>query len=156
MPGLPQEKLRPPLVACCLGRLYNKEKVLCAMLEKTLPPHMKHVRSLKDMRECEVEVGYTISTEFKHTMLFVILQLLFLPQDGHTDLLMRASHSGVFLQINASTGFPVCAITKADLSSGVRACIIWPCGFIVSNKALEALTKNVLFDWSCRNKNCTG
>ena len=50
----------------------------------------------------------------------------------------------ICVQINAETGFPVCPITKADLSSGVRACIIWPCGFIVSNRAIEAMTQKVL------------
>ncbi|XP_026194239.1 replication termination factor 2 [Cyclospora cayetanensis] len=96
--ALSEEKLRPPLVVCRVGRLYNKEKVITAMLEKALPPHMKHIKSLKDMKECRIEV-------------------------------------------NAATGFPICPITKADLSSGVRASIIWPCGFIVSNRALEAMTQ---------------
>ncbi|CDI83858.1 hypothetical protein, conserved [Eimeria acervulina] len=93
-----QEKLQPPLLACRIGRLYNKEAVIKALLEKALPAHMKHVKSLKDMKEVQVD-------------------------------------------INAETGFPVCPITKADLSSGVRACIIWPCGFIVSNRAIEAMTQ---------------
>ncbi|CDJ60868.1 hypothetical protein, conserved [Eimeria maxima] len=92
-----QEKLQPPLLACRIGRLYNKEAVIKALLEKALPPHMRHVKSLKDMKELRVE-------------------------------------------INASTGFPVCPITNADLSSGVRASIVWPCGFIISNRALEAMT----------------
>ncbi|KAL8448243.1 hypothetical protein Emag_004011 [Eimeria magna] len=95
--ALSEEPLKPPLVACRVGRLYNKESVITAMLEKSLPPHMKHVKSLKDMRELNVE-------------------------------------------LNAATGFPVCPITKADLSSGVRASIIWPCGSLVSNRALEAMT----------------
>lgn len=53
--ALSEEKLRPPLVACRVGRLYNKEKVITAMLEKSLPPHMKHVKSLKDVKECAIE-----------------------------------------------------------------------------------------------------
>ncbi|CDJ45345.1 DUF602-domain-containing protein, related [Eimeria tenella] len=92
------EKLKPPLLACRIGRLYNKEAVIKALLEKTLPPHMRHIKSLKDMKDCDVE-------------------------------------------INAETGFPVCAVTKADLSSGVRGCIIWPCGHVVSNRALDAMTQ---------------
>lgn len=51
-----QEKLKPPLLVCRVGRLYNKEKVINAILQKTLPPHMKHVRSIKDMKDCNVEV----------------------------------------------------------------------------------------------------
>lgn len=126
-----QEKLRPPLLACRVGRLYNKEKVITAMLEKSLPPHMKHVRSLKDMRECEIEVRFGLLLKrlsFKY---------LFIP---FFILLIRIYR---FVQMNAATGFPVCPITKADLSSGVRASIIWPCGFLVSNRALEAMTHKV-------------
>lgn len=91
-----QEKLQPPLLACRIGRLYNKEAVIKALLEKALPSHMRHVKSLKDMKEMQVE-------------------------------------------INPATGFPICPITQLDLCSGVRACIVWPCGFIISNRALEAM-----------------
>lgn len=51
-----QEKLKPPLLACRIGRLYNKEAVIRALLEKALPPHMRHIKSLKDMKDCDVEV----------------------------------------------------------------------------------------------------
>ncbi|CDJ49672.1 hypothetical protein, conserved [Eimeria brunetti] len=93
-----QEKLQPPLLACRIGRLYNKEAVIKALLDKTLPAHMKHIKTLKDMKELKVE-------------------------------------------INPKTGFPMCPITNADFSSGVRGSIVWPCGFILANRALEAMAK---------------
>lgn len=63
---LVQEKLQPPLLACRIGRLYNKEAVIKALLEKALPAHMKHVKSLKDMKEVQVDVRDGCMHAFMH------------------------------------------------------------------------------------------
>eukprot|EP00922_Rhytidocystis_sp_ex-Travisia-forbesii_P025899 GHVS01037988.1.p1 GENE.GHVS01037988.1~~GHVS01037988.1.p1 ORF type:complete len:225 (+),score=35.33 GHVS01037988.1:167-841(+) len=42
-----QDRLRLPIVACRLGQLYNKEVLLQCLLEKQLPPHAAHIKSLK-------------------------------------------------------------------------------------------------------------
>jgi len=52
--GLSEEGLRPPIVACALGRLYNKEAVLNFLLSRDeYPPEkaatVSHIRSLKDV-----------------------------------------------------------------------------------------------------------
>lgn len=39
--------LAHPIVACEMGNLYNKEDILTALLEKTLPPQLSHIRGLK-------------------------------------------------------------------------------------------------------------
>ncbi|CAG0881247.1 unnamed protein product [Cyprideis torosa] len=47
-----QEQLRKPVVACQLGRFYNKEALLEALLNKeTKNPVISHIKSLKDIRE---------------------------------------------------------------------------------------------------------
>ncbi|CEM20269.1 unnamed protein product [Vitrella brassicaformis CCMP3155] len=46
-----QEKLSPPVVACRLGQLYNKEALLRRLLDKTLPPNAEHIRGSRDFRE---------------------------------------------------------------------------------------------------------
>eukprot|EP00920_Eleutheroschizon_duboscqi_P036119 GHVT01087345.1.p2 GENE.GHVT01087345.1~~GHVT01087345.1.p2 ORF type:complete len:313 (-),score=92.15 GHVT01087345.1:1437-2375(-) len=46
-----QEPLRPPVVACRLGRLYNKERLLDLMVQKKLPPQAAHIKSLKDVTD---------------------------------------------------------------------------------------------------------
>ncbi|KFG62911.1 replication termination factor 2 [Toxoplasma gondii RUB] len=93
--ALSQEPLRPPIVACRLGRLYSKEAVLTKLVEKALPQHMKHITSMKDIKQCKTE-------------------------------------------INEATKFLVCPISRVDIRSGIKASIIWPCGCIISAKALNA------------------
>lgn len=45
---LTQESLRPPIVACGMGLLYNKESVLQNLVNKTpFPEASAHIKSLK-------------------------------------------------------------------------------------------------------------
>lgn len=46
------EPLTPPVVACALGNLYNKQALLEALLAKTLPARFAHISSLKDVVTC--------------------------------------------------------------------------------------------------------
>lgn len=47
-----QQVLQEPVVACKLGNLYNKEAVIGALLNRTMPEHVSHVRALKDVKQC--------------------------------------------------------------------------------------------------------
>eukprot|EP00931_Biecheleriopsis_adriatica_P100616 TRINITY_DN75895_c0_g1_i1.p1 TRINITY_DN75895_c0_g1~~TRINITY_DN75895_c0_g1_i1.p1 ORF type:complete len:309 (+),score=70.39 TRINITY_DN75895_c0_g1_i1:124-927(+) len=47
-----QQTLQEPVVACRLGNLYNKEAVIGALLNKTMPGSVSHVRALKDVKQC--------------------------------------------------------------------------------------------------------
>lgn len=47
--ALSKTKLSPPVVACAAGHLYNKEAVLQAVLEGSLPPHLSHIKGLRDL-----------------------------------------------------------------------------------------------------------
>lgn len=49
-----QQRLLEPLVACRLGNLYNKEAVIGALLNKTMPSGASHIRALKDVKNCVV------------------------------------------------------------------------------------------------------
>jgi len=51
-----QEPLKKPIVACKLGRMYNKEAILEARLAKTLQQNetTKHIRSLADVKELQL------------------------------------------------------------------------------------------------------
>mmetsp|Transcript_86743 Transcript_86743/g.269924 ORF Transcript_86743/g.269924 Transcript_86743/m.269924 type:complete len:295 (-) Transcript_86743:83-967(-) len=49
---LSQEPLRDPVVACRLGNLYNKEAVISALLSKSVPAEVGHIRALKDVKHC--------------------------------------------------------------------------------------------------------
>mmetsp|Transcript_81496 Transcript_81496/g.143923 ORF Transcript_81496/g.143923 Transcript_81496/m.143923 type:complete len:274 (+) Transcript_81496:92-913(+) len=47
-----QQVLQEPVVACKLGNLYNKEAVIGALLNRTMPDEVSHVRALKDVKQC--------------------------------------------------------------------------------------------------------
>lgn len=49
-----QQDLQEPVVACRLGNLYNKEAVIGALLSKSLPSGLSHIRALKDVKHCSV------------------------------------------------------------------------------------------------------
>lgn len=49
---LSQQELREPVVACKLGNLYNKEAVINALLNRTMPEALTHIRALKDVKQC--------------------------------------------------------------------------------------------------------
>eukprot|EP01066_Platyproteum_vivax_P004870 Platyproteum_vivax@DN16240_c0_g1_i1.p1 len=55
--ALSQEALRDPIVACKLGFLYNKEAVLTQMAAKTLPHNCRHIQTLRDIKDCKLEVN---------------------------------------------------------------------------------------------------
>lgn len=52
---LSQEDLRDPVVACKLGNLYNKEAVIGALLNRSIPEEIGHIRALKDVKPCLIE-----------------------------------------------------------------------------------------------------
>lgn len=45
--SLSNEPLRPPIVTCQLGNLYNKDSVIKYLLSKKMPKSFKHIHSLK-------------------------------------------------------------------------------------------------------------
>jgi len=53
--ALSQKALKAPVVACQLGRLYNKEAVICMLLNKTQEANnLQHIRGLKDVTELKL------------------------------------------------------------------------------------------------------
>eukprot|EP00922_Rhytidocystis_sp_ex-Travisia-forbesii_P025896 GHVS01037985.1.p1 GENE.GHVS01037985.1~~GHVS01037985.1.p1 ORF type:complete len:240 (+),score=31.92 GHVS01037985.1:226-945(+) len=57
--SISQDRLRLPIVACRLGQLYNKEVLLRCLLEKQLPPHAAHIKSL---RHCCKTLNVTLNS----------------------------------------------------------------------------------------------
>ncbi len=44
-----------PIAACRLGLLYNKESILRALIENSLPKQFRHITTLKDIVEVNIE-----------------------------------------------------------------------------------------------------
>mmetsp|Transcript_45164 Transcript_45164/g.125279 ORF Transcript_45164/g.125279 Transcript_45164/m.125279 type:complete len:298 (-) Transcript_45164:141-1034(-) len=51
---LSQQELQEPVVACRLGNLYNKETLIGALLNRSIPSEIGHVRALKDVKQCVI------------------------------------------------------------------------------------------------------
>lgn len=49
--------LKAPIVVCDLGYLLNKEDVIEHLLAKTLPPHLTHIRSLKNLHDATLHAN---------------------------------------------------------------------------------------------------
>lgn len=49
---LSQQRLQDSVVACRLGNFYNKEALINALLNKSIPQEISHVRALRDVKQC--------------------------------------------------------------------------------------------------------
>lgn len=52
--SLSQEPLKPPIVACKLGFLYNKEQLLNSLLNNSLTSEFSHITTLKDITSINI------------------------------------------------------------------------------------------------------
>ncbi|XP_065889306.1 replication termination factor 2-like [Dysidea avara] len=105
--ALSAERLRPPIVCCELGRLFNKEALLLALLDKSnLPDLAKHIRSLKDVRE----LSLTANPSHKEQR----------NADTCTD-----------------TAPYICPVTGLEMSGRYRFSYLRTCGCVVSERALK-------------------
>ena len=95
--ALTGEVLARPIVACRAGYLFNKESLVRALLDRSIPAQFSHISNLKDILQLNLEYVQEV---------------------------------------------PVCPITRRDLNDGVtRSDALWPCGCVLSEKALLNITK---------------
>lgn len=95
-----RERLATPVVACRLGYLYNKDALIRLLLDKLRKkrmPEFAHVRSLKDVVECKLELSKSPDSVFK------------------------------------------CPVTLKEATGGVHFVVIWGCGHVLSQQAVEEL-----------------
>lgn len=63
--ALTQDPLRPPIVSCRLGRLYNKESVINKLLSRSnVNQAADHIRKLKDVRELRLTANDSQTSSF--------------------------------------------------------------------------------------------
>jgi hypothetical protein len=112
-----QDLLQEPVVACRLGNLYNKEALIGALLNKSVPSACDHVRALKDVKQCLLT--WAEDAEGKEGI-----------SSGHLETTV-GSRSGRRM---------VCPVTREDLDAGgSHAVLIWTSGAVISAKALSEL-----------------
>ena len=110
--AITQEQLRQPIMACELGRLYNKESILEFLIDKTKfegAVGFDHIRGLKDVKELQL----TDNPAF-HKQKDV--------GDAYVDKLMAEY---------------ICPITGLEMSGRHRFCYVRPCGCVFSERALK-------------------
>uniref|UniRef100_A0A7E4VQH7 Replication termination factor 2 n=1 Tax=Panagrellus redivivus TaxID=6233 RepID=A0A7E4VQH7_PANRE len=108
------EKLKKPIVACKLGRLFNKEEIINAKIDKALGKNATtaHIKSLSDVKELKL----TDSTTY----------------DANA-----AEKGDVYIDYNDSPF--VCPITGINMNGVYNFVVNWQCGCVFSEKAMAEI-----------------
>jgi hypothetical protein len=120
---LSQQPLTPPVVCDDLGHLFNKERLLEAMLSKALPSRLSHIRGLRDVFP-------------------VLLQLV---ESADTD----SSHSSAVGSISAATDDALiaprftCPVTMLPANGRHRFVATRACGCVLSERAVREVPSAV-------------
>ncbi|XP_019735009.1 replication termination factor 2 [Hippocampus comes] len=119
--ALSQEKLRRPIVACELGRLYNKDAVIEYLLDKSAErPNtdaVTHIRGTKDIRELNLTDNPEWGGERSNTK-----------GDRYEDI-----HCGMF----------ICPVVGLEMNGKHRFCYLRTCGCVFSDRALKEVKTEI-------------
>ncbi|CAL4211708.1 unnamed protein product, partial [Meganyctiphanes norvegica] len=111
-----QTTLKRPIVACEMGRLYNKDEVITRLLEKAEDPVMEHIRGLKDIKE----LNLTLNPAYEGS--------------GST---MGDSNSC------DQTAEYICPVSSQEMNGSHRFSFMWNCGCVMSERALKEVKSEV-------------
>lgn len=119
--ALSQEKLKRPIVACELGRLYNKDAVIEYLLDKSAErPNSEavtHVRGIKDIKE----LNLTDNPEWKGERRNI-------KGDRYEDILC-----GMF----------ICPVVGLEMNGKHRFCYLQTCGCVFSDRAMKEVKTEI-------------
>ncbi|XP_006839222.1 PREDICTED: protein RTF2 homolog [Chrysochloris asiatica] len=118
--SLSQEILRRPIVACELGRLYNKDAVIEFLLDKSSGKALKaasHIKSIKNVTELKLSDNPAWEGDRGNTK-----------GDKHDDL-QRARF--------------ICPVVGLEMNGRHRFCFLRCCGCVFSERALKEIKADV-------------
>uniref|UniRef100_A0A667YEY4 Replication termination factor 2 n=1 Tax=Myripristis murdjan TaxID=586833 RepID=A0A667YEY4_9TELE len=119
--ALSQEKLRRPIVACELGRLYNKDAVIEYLLDKSAErPNSEvavHIRGMKDMKELNLTDNPEWEGERRNAK-----------GDRYEDM-----HCAMF----------ICPVVGLEMNGKHRFCYLQTCGCVFSDRALKEVKTEI-------------
>ncbi|XP_029006541.1 replication termination factor 2 [Betta splendens] len=119
--ALSQEKLRRPIVACELGKLYNKDAVIEYLLDKSAErPNAEavtHIRGIKDIKE----LNLTDNPEWEGERSNI-------KGDKYEDV-----HCGMF----------ICPVVGLEMNGRHRFCYLQTCGCVFSDRALKEVKTEI-------------
>ncbi|KAK9500788.1 hypothetical protein O3M35_001984 [Rhynocoris fuscipes] len=120
--SISQTQLRNPVVACGLGKLYNKDSVIMGVLDKsTLPESAKHIRSIKDVKE----LNLTANPAF-----------------------VRSVDKGDSY-IDHQCAPYICPVIGLEMNGKFKFCFYWSCGCVVSERAIKEIKSNNCHKCGC-------
>ena len=132
-----QEPLKAdePIVACEMGNLYNKEALICALLDKSLQgkESFSHIRGMKDVKQ----LVCTRARESSDTGA---------KASGVSGGLLESDSALSALLSETSKGNPsiVCPITGYDFNGLVPFVVVWSTGHVLSEKAVKEIGSDSL------------
>ncbi|XP_008277507.1 replication termination factor 2 [Stegastes partitus] len=119
--ALSQERLRRPIVACDLGRLYNKDAVIEYLLDKSAErPNAEavtHIRGIKDIKELNLTDNPEWEGERRNAK-----------GDRYEDI-----HCGMF----------ICPVVGLEMNGKHRFCYLQTCGCVFSDRALKEVKTEI-------------
>nr|CAG4641902.1 EOG090X0ACT [Eurycercus lamellatus] len=111
-----QEPLRAPIVACELGRLFNRESVLEILLDKARAPDCgRHLRNLKDVKS-----------------------LVLTPNPSFQKY---ANKGDAYDDLQAAEF--ICPVLGVEMNGKFKFCFIWTCGCVMSERSLKEIKTTV-------------
>ncbi|XP_028854424.1 replication termination factor 2 isoform X2 [Denticeps clupeoides] len=119
--ALSQEKLRRPVVACELGRLYNKDAVIEYLLDKSAErPNTEvasHIRGIKDVKELNLTDNPAWEGDRMNTK-----------GDRYEDV-----HCAMF----------ICPVVGLEMNGKHKFCFLLTCGCVFSERALKEVKTEI-------------
>ncbi|XP_070700168.1 replication termination factor 2 [Pempheris klunzingeri] len=119
--ALSQERLRRPIVACDLGRLYNKDAVIEYLLDKSAErPNAEavvHIRGIKDIKELNLTDNPEWEGERRNAK-----------GDRYEDM-----HCGMF----------ICPVVGLEMNGKHRFCYLQSCGCVFSDRAMKEVKTEI-------------
>ncbi|XP_060775346.1 replication termination factor 2 [Neoarius graeffei] len=119
--GLSQEKLRRPIVACELGRLYNKDAIIEYLLDKSGErPNtdvVAHIRGIKDVKELNLTDNPAWEGERRNAK-----------GDCYEDM-----HCAMF----------ICPVVGLEMNGKHKFCYLLTCGCVFSERALREVKTEI-------------
>lgn len=110
------ERLRKPIVACPLGRLFNKESIIEFLINKDehkSNPIVNHIRNLKDIKELNL-TEKKIEKKIEKT---------------NDDQLAESNY--------------ICPVVGLEMNGNYRFLFAWNCGCVVSERAVKEVKSDV-------------
>ncbi|XP_055376596.1 replication termination factor 2 [Condylostylus longicornis] len=113
--ALTQERLQQPIVMCGLGRLYSKQNIIEALLDKEkIPETISHIKSLKDIKD----LNLTANPAYKDS--------------DKTEGLLDPRNAPF-----------ICKLIGIEMSGKFRFIALWSCGCVFSERAFKQIKTGI-------------